>query len=273
MDHLAYYHLNQEPFAVMPLTHFYFHSDQHDRALQRLKRVVEGMKGLGVLVGNVGTGKSLLARRLLESLSEDEYEVALLVVLHGDVDSNWLVRRIAAQFGVDVGSGSKVEIIGKLFERLEAIAASGKRAAILLDEAHMLRGQDLLEELRGLLNLDLPDRKLLSIVLFGLPELDDVLMRDPALQQRTAVRFQLNPFPPEVVAEYVRFRIEHAGSDQDIFSDEALEKIAQYSGGNPRIINVMCDNALFEGFIRHTRIPLPADVIDSVAEDLRLKKS
>ncbi|MBI4127042.1 MAG: AAA family ATPase [Deltaproteobacteria bacterium] len=271
MNHLAYYHLEQEPFAVMPLTQFYFHSEQHDQAFVRLKRVAEGMKGLGVCVGNVGTGKSLLARRLLESLPDDAYEVALLVVLHGDVDSAWLVRRIAAQFGVEVGTQSKVEIISELYRKLEAIATSGKRAVILLDEAHMLRGQDLLEEIRGLLNLELPDRKLLSLILFGLPELDDVLSRDAALAHRTAVRCSLKPFPPEVVADYVRFRIEHAGSNEEVFSDEALERVARYSSGNPRVMNVICDNALFEGFVRRASLPLPADIIESVAEDLRLR--
>ena len=101
MDYLEYYNLSEEPFAIMPRTSFYFHNEQHDRAQARLTRAVSEMKGLAVLAGDIGTGKTLLARRMLEELPEDEYDVSLLVVLHSDVDTDWLIRRIAAQFGVD----------------------------------------------------------------------------------------------------------------------------------------------------------------------------
>jgi general secretion pathway protein A len=153
MDHLAYYNLEREPFSIMPLTDFYYHNDEQDRAFLRLKRVVEGMKGLGVLVGDVGTGKTLLARRLLENLPEEDYEVSMLVVLHSDVTSDWLVRRIAAQFGVESHEGGKVDVLQRLFERLSNLAEEGKRCVILIDEAHMLRDTSLLEEIRGILNL------------------------------------------------------------------------------------------------------------------------
>lgn len=269
-NHLSYYGLEVEPFSIMPLTQFYYHNEQHDRAFLHLHRAVDAMKGLALVAGAIGTGKSLLARRLLESLPEEEYEVSLLVVLHSDVDSQWLIRRIAAQFGVEHHSEGKIEVISRLAKRLEEIATSGKKAAILLDEAHMLKSQDLLEELRGLLNLELPDRKLLSIVLFGMPEIDDVVQRDPALAQRTAVRCELKPFSLETVAEYIRFRLIQAGSDLELFSDDSIAKIHAYSGGVPRLVNVICDNALFEGFVRKTAFPIPSEIIDSVAEDLRL---
>ncbi|MBI4211431.1 MAG: AAA family ATPase [Deltaproteobacteria bacterium] len=271
MDHLSYYGLSQEPFSIVPHTKFYYHNEQHDRAHMYLMRAIEGMKGLAVLVGGIGAGKSLLARRILENLPEERFEVALLVVLHSDVDSHWLIRRIAEQFGVETGNLSKVDIIGKLYAKLYHIAEEGRRAAILIDEAHMLRGQDLLEELRGLLNLELPDRKLISFVLFGMPELDDVLAREPALNQRTAVRYELKPFSADMTADYIQFRLFHAGTEQEIFSEEALLKIWKYSQGVPRLINVICDNALFEGFVRKSPLPIPQEIIDSVAEDLRLK--
>ena len=271
MDHLAYYGLMQEPFAVMPLTNFYYHNDQHDQAYLRLKRAVEAMKGLAVLVGDIGTGKTLLARRLLEKLPEDQYEVSLLVVLHSDVDSDWLVRRIAAQFGVEHPGGNKVEVISQLYKKLVELAEQGKRGIILIDEAHMLRKRELLEEIRGLLNLELPSQKLISFVMFGMPELDENLRSDPALSQRVAVRFQLRNFTPEVVIDYVRFRLFHAGCEKQVFSAEALAKLHEYTNGNPRLINVICDNALFEGFVRHVHLPMASDVISDVADDLGLK--
>ena len=270
MDHLQYYELKEEPFTIVPLTNFYYHNEQQDRAFMRLMRSVEAMKGLAVLVGSVGTGKTLLARRLLEALPEDEYEVSMLVVLHADVTGEWLVRRIASQFGVEGAEGSKVDVIGQLYERLNAIAEEGRRAVILLDEAHMLRNQDALEELRGLLNLELATSKLLSIVMVGMPELDDCLNTEPALKQRMAVRCELKNMSPDVLIDYIRFRTFHAGSSKQLFSVNALERIHELSRGNPRLVNVICDNALFEGFVRRSELPLPADVIDDVASDLRL---
>ncbi len=271
MDHLSYYGLNQEPFSIMPLTQFYYHNEQHDQAQMRLTRVIQGMKGLGLLVGDVGTGKSLLARRLLESLPEEEYEVSLLVVLHRDVDSDWLVRRIATQFGIECGNESKVNVIAKLYHRLEELAEAGKKAAILIDEAHMLNNQEVLEEIRGLLNFDFNDQKLLSFVLFGLPELDKTIQLDEPLAHRVAVRNELKNFSKELMLDYIRFRVLNSGSSQQLFSDEALTKIFALTKGNGRRINVICDNALFEGFVRKSSLPLPVDVIESVGADLRLE--
>ena len=135
----------------------------------------------------------------------------------------------------------------------------------------MLRDQRLLEEIRGFLNLELPERKLISFVMFGMLELDDVIAKEPALKQRVAVRCEIKPFTPEVMADYIRFRLFHAGCSEQVFSADALEQIFAYSGGNPRLVNVICDNALFEGFVRKASLPMPADVIDSVAADLRLQ--
>ena len=270
MDHLGYYGLTEEPFSIVPLTNFYYHNDQHDQAFMRLSRAVEGMRGLAVLVGDVGTGKTLLARRLLESLPEEEYEAAMLVVLHADVTGDWLVRRIAAQVGVGDTSGGKVDVIGRLYSRLNEIAEEGRKAAILIDEAHMLRSPETLEEIRGLLNLELAESKLLSIVMFGMPELDRCLSSEPALKQRMAMRFQLKNFTKEVLTDYVRFRLFHAGSDKSVFSAKALEGIYNLSGGNPRLVNVICDNALFEGYVRRDELPLDIGIIESVASDLGL---
>ncbi len=270
MDHLQYYGLTQEPFSIVPLTNFYFHSDQHDQAMLRLTHAVEGMRGLAVLVGDVGTGKTLLARRLLESLPEDRYEASLLVVLHADVTGEWLVRRIAAQMGVADTAGERVGVIGRLYQRLCEIAEEGRRAVVLIDEAHMLRSEETLEEVRGLLNLELPESKLLSIVMFGMPELDRCLSREPALRQRMAVRFLLRNLPPDALVDYVQFRLGNAGCTQQVFSADAFELIYALSNGNPRLVNVICDNALFEGFVRRAALPLSAEIIEGVGSDLGL---
>jgi type II secretory pathway predicted ATPase ExeA len=268
MDHLAWYGLQKEPFSIVPLTNFYFHNEQHDQAFMRLKHAAEGMRGLAVLSGEIGTGKTLLARRLLESLAETDYEASLLVVLHADVTGEWLIRRIAQQMGVSSDAGEKVAVLGALYQRLQEIASEGRKAVILIDEAHMLRSREVLEEVRGLLNLELPDAKLISIIFFGMPELTQCLASEPALQQRIAVRCHLRSFSPDVLADYVRFRLFHAGTSQNIFHPEAMEVVYRYSGGNPRLVNVLCDNALFEGYVRRAELPLKGEIIESVASDL-----
>ena len=172
--------------------------------------------------------------------------------------------------GVEDTEGDKVEVIGRLYERLNEIAEAGRRAVILIDEAHMLRSPETLEEVRGLLNLELSNSKLLSIVMFGMPELDLRLASEPALKQRMAVRFNLKNFTPEILVDYVRFRTFHAGSNKLIFSAGALDGIYEFTRGNPRLVNVVCDNALFEGFVRRADLPLGREIVDSVAADLGL---
>jgi len=269
MDYLNYYGLTQEPFSVMPVTKFYYHSEQHDRALEKLQYAVHTMKGLAVLVGDLGTGKTTLARRLLDSLHDDEYEASLLVIVHSDVDAKWLLKRIAVQLGVENPDESKVDILTQLYERLVAIAESGKKAVVLIDEAQMLKTAQLMEEFRGLLNLELNDQKLLSFVFFGLPELEFCLRNDPPLAQRVAVKHRLFPFTPDTTAAYIHHRIALAGVDTRLLTDNACEMVHDKSNGIPRLINVICDNALFEGYIRRVAV-IDDDIISTVADDLGL---
>src|SRR5881409_1995884 len=101
MNYLDYYELAQEPFSNAPVSRFYFNSPQHSQALVRLTHLCSQMKGLGILVGDIGAGKTTLARRLLDSLPETEYEAALLVIIHSGVTASWLLKRIAQQLGAD----------------------------------------------------------------------------------------------------------------------------------------------------------------------------
>lgn len=267
MDYLDFYGLSQEPFSVMPITKFYYHSEQHDRALEKLQYAVSTMKGLAVLIGDLGTGKTTLARRLLDSLPDDEYNASLLVIIHSDVDSTWLIKRVATQLGVANVANEKVDILSQLYERLVQIAEEGKKAVILIDEAQMLKKPTLMEEFRGLLNLELPDKKLLSFVFFGLPELEECLKADPPLAQRVAVKYRLQPFKPETTEAYIHHRMSLAEVDDPIFTSEACKAIHEHSKGVPRLINVVCDNALFEGYVRKKRT-VDIDIVSSVASDL-----
>jgi len=269
VNYLDYYELAQEPFSNAPVSRFYFNSPQHSQALVRLTHLCGQMKGLGILVGDIGAGKTTLARRLLDSLPEAEYEAALLVIIHSGVTASWLLKRIALQLGVEAPSEDKLTLLGQLYQRLIRIYEQGKKAVVLIDEAQMLATRELMEEFRGLLNLEVPERKLLSLIFFGLPEIEQNLRLDPPLAQRVSIKFRLEHLNPESTESYIKHRLRLAGASRMPFTGEAVKGVHRFSGGTPRLINTLCDNALFEGYV--ARAPrIDQAMIERVAQDLGL---
>ncbi len=269
MDYLDFYSLNQEPFSNAPVSRFYYDSAQHSQALVRLMYALNGMKGLALLVGHIGAGKTTLARRLLDSLDEREYEAALLVIIHRDITSDWLLRRVAIQLGVEHPDGEKLVLLSQLYRRLVEIYESGKKAVVLIDEAQMLDTQELMEEFRGLLNLEVPERKLLSFVFFGLPEIEDNLRFDAPLAQRVALRVRLDPFDEQSTDAYIRHRLRMAGAQRTLIDSEGIKIVHKASGGVPRLINTVCDNALLEGALGKKEV-INGALVRDVAKNLGL---
>ncbi|MFO0583128.1 MAG: AAA family ATPase [Anaeromyxobacter sp.] len=270
MNYLEYHELSQEPFSNAPVSRFYYASAQHAQALTRLMHVVSSMKGLAVLVGDVGAGKTTLARRMLDSLPEEEYEAALLVIIHSGITPAWLLKRIAMQLGVEAPAEEKLALLSQLYQRLIRIHEAGKKAVVLIDEAQMLASREIMEEFRGLLNLEVPDSKLISFVFFGLPEIEDNLRLDPPLAQRVALKYRLEPFSAEATDAYVKHRLRLAGAPRMPFTPAAVARVHAHSRGTPRVINTLCDNALFEGFLARQR-ELDDRFVDKVARDLGLE--
>ena len=269
MNYLEFFELNQEPFSNAPVARFYYDSQQHGQALLRLRYAVEGMKGLAVLVGDIGAGKTTLARRLLDSLAEEEYEAALLMVVHAETTASWLLSRIALLLGVENPADDKLRLLSQLYQRLVAIHESGKKAVVLIDEAQMLRSRELMEEFRGLLNLELTEKKLLTFVFFGLTELDDNLHLDEPLNNRVALRVRLDPLSRTSTAAYVAHRLKLAGAKRPLLSEAAIDAVHRFSRGTPRLINTVCDNALLESFfLRQAQVD--EAIVTRVAGDLGL---
>lgn len=266
-DYLAHFGLQSEPFSNAPVTRFYYESEQHKQALARLLYATSSMKGLAVVIGDIGTGKTTLARRLLDALPDSEYEAALLVIIHSGVDATWLLRRIAMQLGVADPAEEKLPLLSQLYQRLVQIYESGKKAVVLIDEAQMLATRELMEEFRGLLNLEVPERKLLSFVFFGLPDIDDAMKLDPPLKQRVALKFRLEGLNREGTEHYIAHRLGLAGAQQPVFTPAALDLIHNAASGIPRLINTICDNLLLEGAIAAVRI-VDAPLVVLVAENL-----
>ncbi len=269
MGYTDHFNFEREPFSNAPNAKFYFDSEQHNQALMRLKYSVDTDKGLAVLVGGVGTGKTTLARRMLDNLPFDKYESSLLVMIHSAITPEWIMSRICMQLGVKNPDISPLKMLKQLYERLLEIEKEGRKAVVLIDEAQMLQTRELMEEFRGLLNLENPEKKLLNIIFFGLPELDDIMKLDAPLAQRVAFKYTLKPLSAEAAHEYINYRLQVVGCDDPPFTDEALELIHNFSGGVPRLINTICDNALFETFLRHGT-EVTGTIINSVAEDLGL---
>lgn len=269
MSYIEHYGLEREPFSNAPDARFYFSSEQHEQALLRLMYAVDSNKGLAVLVGGVGTGKTTLARRMLDNLGEDQYESSLLVMVHSGITPDWIVTRIAMQLGVADPSSDRLKLLKQLYNRLLELESVGRRAVVLIDEAQMLESRELMEEFRGLLNLEIPGKKLLNIVFFGLPEVEDCLALDEPLAQRVAVKFHLKSLTVETTLSYVRHRLQIAGARRMLFSTDAIPLIHRYAGGVPRLINTICDNGLFEAFLRKKK-DVDVQIIHSVAGDLGL---
>lgn len=271
MTYLDYFELTTEPFSNAPVSRFYYNSAQHSQALTRLMHAVSYMKGLSILVGDIGAGKTTLARRMLDSLPESEYEAALLVIIHSGITANWLLKRIALQLGVENPAQEKLALLSQLYQRLLQIHESGKKAVVLIDEAQMLETREIMEEFRGLLNLEVPERKLISFVFFGLPDIEKNLKLDPPLAQRVAMRFRLEPFTQDSTEAYIKHRLRLAGCPRMPFTPDAIAAVHRHSGGSPRVINTVCDNALFEAFLER-REDIDGPLIDRISENLAIGK-
>ncbi len=269
MSYLEHYGLDREPFSNAPDARFYYNSDLHSQALLRLMYAVDSNKGLAVLVGGVGTGKTTLARRMLDNLPEDRYESSLLVMVHSGITPEWILTRIALQLGVDEPAGDRLKLLKQLYMRLLEIDDEGRRAVVLIDEAQMLQSRELMEEFRGLLNLEIPGKKLLNIVFFGLTELEDCLALDEPLAQRVAVKYHLKSMTVETTTSYIKHRLQVAGAKEVLYNAEVIPLIHRYAGGVPRLINTISDNCLFEAYLRKMH-KVDSRIAHSVAGDLGL---
>ena len=269
MDYLDFFKLKEQPFSSTVDDKFYYGSKQHAEALVRLKYAIDTMKGLAVVIGDIGTGKTTLARKMLNELDENKYEAALLVVLHSSVTTDWLMKKIALQIGVVSPGDSKVDLLGQIYRQLLELHKKGLKTVVIIDEMQMLKSKEIMEEFRGLLNMEVAEGKLITFVFFGLSDMEDILALDEPLKQRIALRCRLAPLEGNNTREYINHRIRVAGAERGIFTAGAINKIHAYAKGVPRVINTVCDNALLEGFLMKNE-SIEEDIIDSVAITLGL---
>ena len=269
MEHLEFFELPSDPFQNDADARFYYESAPQKRARLRLLRGIHQKKGLSVLEGGPGLGKTTLAHVVLRTLEEKDYAAHYLSIPHESCASGWLLPNVARAFGVPVLAGSVSQLVDQIHAQLVAITTARRSPVLLIDEAQLFRNREAMEEFRGLLNLSHEGRKLVSLVLFGLPELGELLKLDPPLAQRVEVRVEMTAMDWLESQAYVSHRLRLAGATHPVFSPDALEALFRWSGGVPRVLNTLADNAIFEGFLTETR-PIDSHVVVTAAQALGL---
>ncbi|WP_158748490.1 ExeA family protein [Acidobacterium sp. S8] len=268
----TFFNLTRNPFELTPDPRFLFSTRRHDEALAALYYGVRRHKGFVVVTGEVGTGKTLLLRCLLQLLQQSK-DVAYAYLFNSLLSPTEFLQYILADFGLPSSGKNKSEMLFDLSQFLIARGQKKLSTVLIVDEAHHLSAE-ILEEVRLLTNLETAEDKLLQIVLVGQPELDEKLdstgLRQ--LKQRIAIRARLDPLSESEARGYIERRLRIAGADDQastIFSPTAITAIYHHSRGFPRLINTICENALITGYAREMRSISP-DVIEDVATDLCL---
>ena len=265
----SYFGLREKPFNVTPDPRFFYTNPVYQEAYATLLYGIRERKGLIVLTGEVGTGKTTLLRKLMDDSSELS---ASFFFYNTNLTFEELLTFICKELALSVNGSGRLPKIRALNDFLIEQLKRGGTAALLIDEAQNL-SEDVLENLRLLSNLETGSEKLLQIVLVGQPELESLLDQPKLrqLKQRVTLRYQLDRLKEREVGSYIDYRLRAVGYERnDLFTPDGLEPIVIYSKGIPRLINVICDNALLITYASSKK-KVSGDVIREVARDLRLE--
>jgi general secretion pathway protein A len=258
--YLEYWGLKKYPFENVPDPEFMYYSSEHEEALVRLLYVMKRNKGAALLTGEIGCGKTTLSRVVIEKLPEKDFDIALIT--NPSLEPIDFLKEVLYQFGLNSETASKAELIEALNSKLLANMKDNKTSLLIIDEAQLIK-HETFEEVRLLLNFQLNDRFLITIVLIGQPELRDMIQEYKQLDQRIAIRYHLTSLDFDETKKYIAFRLNKAGRSENIFGDQALRDIYQYSEGIPRKINNICDIALLVGFSMKAK-EIDSDIVHKV---------
>ncbi len=267
----SFYGLKENPFNVTPNPDYIYLGENHREALAQLLYGVRAKKGFIVITGEVGTGKTTLIHFLLEKL-EGNNHTRTAFLFNPKLTVNDFIQYILKDLGVRVQGQTKGDYLHHLHRYLLNAYRRDERVVLIVDEAQGLK-PELLEEIRLLSNLETSRSKLLQIVLVGQPELDKTLSQNEfrQLRQRINLRYQLAPLNFKETKEYIEKRLRVAGATEPIFTEKAIKEIYRRSGGIPRLINILCDNALLNGFALDQK-KVNEKSVQEVSTDLKLEK-
>jgi len=264
-----FYGLKENPFNITADPDFFFSSVHHAEAFSHLVFGIKQRKGILVITGEIGTGKTTLCRTLLNRL---DAKTKTALILNPDFSELQLLQIIVKDLGITGRFTNKNELIGALNDYLLRETTQGNNVVLIIDEAQNL-GVKQLEQIRLLSNLETEKDKLLQIILVGQPELGDKLKLPQLrqLNQRVTVRFHILPLDETELADYIAHRLTcalngHTG-EQVQFAKEAIDCVYRYSQGTPRMINIICDRALLAGFIAETHL-IDEAIIEKCAQEI-----
>ena len=266
-----YYGLSKMPFNTTPDTRFFFHSEQHQEALSSLIYAISERKGFVLVTGEIGSGKTTVCRALLNRLDPN---TKVAVITNTRLTGKQLLQSICEEFNLWIpGNVGKVTLFSELNAFLVDQYRMGQNVVLIVDEAQNLR-PEVLEEVRLISNLETERDKLVQIILMGQPELRDIidLKELRQLKQRIVLRFHLYPLNEREMRNYIFHRLKVAGADGSLkFTKTALGRIFEYSGGIPRVVNILSDNALLLGFVKETK-KITEGIIEEVVKDLEVAR-
>jgi len=261
-----YFGFKEKPFNVTSDPSFFFFSHRHKEAFSHLVYGVTQRKGIMVVTGEIGTGKTTLCRFFLNQLGGD---IKTAFILNPYFSETQLFNAILRDFGIDNHASKRSSFIWSLNDFLLKQSKIGNNVVLIIDEAQNLKPNQL-EQIRLLSNLETQKDKLIQIILVGQPELNRRLdlhgLRQ--LQQRIAIRCHITPLEKGDIENYIVHRLKVAGCRSQVgFSDEALDLITDFSGGTPRLINILCDRALLAAFTGETH-RIDSNIIQRCLEEL-----
>lgn len=246
--YLYHYGLKELPFTITPNTSFYFGLPSHDEAMQVLTTALNTGEGFIKVTGEVGTGKTLLCRKLLNE-TQDNFEVAYLP--NPALSPDEIRYALASELNIrGISNINQQQLSQKIQLKLLELNAKGKSVLLVIDEAQTIPWESF-EALRLFTNLETESRKLIHVVLFGQPELDQMLKSDRLRQirQRITFSYTLRPLTLDEVRAYVQHRVRVAGyQGKQLFSPGAIKLLFKFSGGIPRLINILCHKSLMLGY-------------------------
>jgi len=262
----AFYGLNDNPFSIAPNPHYMFLSDRHREALVHLTYGLGETGGFVLLTGEVGTGKTTVSRCLLQQLPEN---TDTAFILNPSLTEQELLATLCDELGITYGENPSIKQLTDLLSQyLLNSHKNGRNTVLIIDEAQHLRSE-VLEQLRLLTNLETDTKKLLQVILIGQPELQQLLKRQDLRQlaQRITARDHLLPLNADELALYVQHRLQVGGRHEPLFTAKSIRRLHHYSGGIPRLTNLLCERALMAGY-GQSKVPIDHKMIDQAAMEV-----